>query len=260
MHLWCKFYVSRPLFGEDQLSELQSVIADLLPGWAGHLCAAKHEDSRDYAAVAKGDRLYDGIHRAAPPKRGLGSAVLTGAYETLSFFLSHCDRTLPPELNDFAIESYGPTTVEGRDTSVWARATFEALAARLPVRYANAHLDAEYRAKNMIDDASGVRAIGARITYALPGLYWLNFFGRPYVDLIGAERLLSAPAYEVKKVDDGVLIALDSSAEAWKTAKYRQREQAVIEHLGGNYFFSRHEPDRQTVGPDFKAYLDRPVA
>jgi hypothetical protein len=89
-----------------------------------------------------------------------------------------------------------------------------------------------------------------------PGLYWLNFFGAPYVDLMGRERLLTAPAYEVKPVDDGVLIALDSSANAWQTAAYRQREQAVIAHLGEKYFFSRHDPARQTVAPDFRAYHD----
>jgi len=75
---------------------------------------------------------------------------------------------------------------------------------------------------------------------------------------MGQERLLSAPAYEVKSVDDGVLIALDSSADAWETVAYREREQAVIEHLGKQYFFSRHDPGRQTVAPDFRAYLNRP--
>jgi hypothetical protein len=110
----------------------------------------------------------------------------------------------------------------------------------------------------MIDDETGVRAVGASITHAIPGLYWLSFFGRPYVDLMGRERLLSAPAYEAKSVDDGVLVALDASADAWETAVYREREQAVIEHLGKQYFFSRHDPSRQTIAPDFPAYLDRP--
>jgi hypothetical protein len=75
---------------------------------------------------------------------------------------------------------------------------------------------------------------------------------------MGRGRLLTAPAYEVKPVDDGVLVALDATADAWNTAAYRQREQAVIEHLGKQYFFSRHEPGRQTVAPDFRAYQNRP--
>jgi hypothetical protein len=183
--------------------------------------------------------------------------VLFGADSDLTFFLDHDDKTLPPELNNLTIEVYRLVMVEGEPTSAWARRAFEAIAARLPLRYAMAYLGEEHDAKNMIDDETGVRAIGMKITAAVPGLYWLNFFGRPYLDLMGHERLLSAPAYEVKPVDDGVLVALDAAADAWNTAAYRQREQAVIEHLGKQYFFSRHEPSRQTIAPDFRAYLNR---
>lgn len=258
MHLWCRFYVSEPFFAEAQLDELQRVIREILPRWSSGINVAKDEDSNDRIAVGRDGRLVDWIHQIAPPKRGLGDAVLSGAYQDLSCFLYHNDSTLPPESNRMAIEIYRLPTVENQASSAWAREAFEAIAARLPIRYANAYVDEEYRAKNMIDDETGVRAIGARITRATPGLYWLNFFGRPYVDLIGRECLLSAPACEVKAVDDGVLIALDSSADAWATAAYQQREQAVIEHLGKQYFFSRHDPARQTVAPDFRAYLMRP--
>lgn len=258
MHLWCGFYVSQPLFGEAQLDGLQHVISEVLPRWSSGLRAAKHEDSKDRIAVGRDGRLYGCIHRVAAPKRGLGHAVLIGEYKGISLFLEHCDRTLPPELNELTIEAYRLSTVEGKTVSAWAREAFETIVARLPIRYANVYANEEYDAKNMIDDETGVRAIGANITHATPGLYWLNFFGRPYVDLMGRDRLLSAPAYEVKSVDDGVLIALDSSADGWLSAAYRQREQAVIAHLGKQYFFSRHDPARQTVAPDFRAYRDRP--
>jgi hypothetical protein len=145
--------------------------------------------------------------------------------------------------------------VEGRTTSNWARAIFEALTSRMLIRYANVHLDEEYYAKNMIDDETGTRAIGPNLAEGLPGLYWLNYFGAPYVELIGRERLLTSPAYEVKAVGDGVLVALDASAEAWQSEAYRQREQATTAHLGQQYFFSRWEPDRKTVAPNFRADL-----
>lgn len=110
----------------------------------------------------------------------------------------------------------------------------------------------------MVDNETGAYAIGANVNKAIPGLYWLNYFGGPYVDLIGRERLLSAPAHEVKPVGDGILIELDSSADAWQSETYVQREQAVINHLGTQYFFSRLHPDRQTTAPNFAAYRDRP--
>ena len=85
--------------------------------------------------------------------------------------------------------------VEDQPVAIWARRFFEAAVTRLPIRYANFRADAEYRAaKNMVDDERGCWAIGANIAYAVPGLYWLNYFGEPYADLIGRKRLLTAPA------------------------------------------------------------------
>jgi hypothetical protein len=259
MHLWCKFYVSRPLFDAAQLDVLQSVINETLPQWSSELRVAMYEHSRKHFVVGRQARLFDGVHQVAPPKQRFGCAVLTGAYKNLSFFLDHCESRVPVELNKMAVEVYGPFMIEGQATSAWARGFFEAIAAQLPVRYGNARTSEEYDAKNMVDDETGAYAIGANVNKAIPGLYWLNYFGGPYVDLIGRERLLSAPAYDVKPVGDGVLIALDSSAESWQSEPYVEREQAVINHLGPQYFFSRLHPDRQMTAPNFAAYRDRPA-
>ena len=253
MHLWCVFYVSRPMFDEAQLFGLQSVINELLPQWSSEMRAAKDEDSPSGIVVGRQGRLYECIQQAAPQRRRLGRAVLTGAYKGLSFFLRQFDGTLPPELNEFAIEIYQRSTVEGQPASSWARKVCEALVAALPVRYAHSRTSEEFAAKNMIDDDTEARAIGTKITNAIPGLYWLNYFGAPYVSLMGGDRLLSAPAYEVKPVSDGVLLALDSSADAWQSEAYKQREQAVIDPLGKQFFFSRFDPERKTVAPDFRA-------
>lgn len=97
MHLWCVFFISRPLFGEAELDGLQSAIDELLPQWSSELRATQGEDSPAGAAVGRGARLYQAIHELAPRKRGVGNAVLTGAYDGLSFFLTHSGRALPPE-------------------------------------------------------------------------------------------------------------------------------------------------------------------
>ena len=118
--------------------------------------------------------------------------MLSGAHEGVSFYLHHADPTLPPELNKMSIEVFRLSTVEGETPSKSARKTFEAVVARLSVRYANGRTSEEHDEKNMMDDQTWVEAIGMNITAAVPGLYWLNFFGPPYVDLMGRERLLSA--------------------------------------------------------------------
>lgn len=257
LHLLCEFYASRPLFAQVQLDELHDVINEFLPGWSVGLRAAKDEDSPDSVVVGRAGRLFDCIYQVAKPRRGMGAVVLTGAYDGVSYFMTHCEGNPPPELNEVTIEVYGPSTVEGQPTSVWARTFFEALTVRLPINYGNAHLEEEFAAKNMIDDETGARAIGRRLGKSLPGLYWLNYFGRPYLDLMGRERLLSAPACEVKPVGDGVLVALDASPDAWQSADYRHREQETIAHLGKQFFFSRSDPDRQTIAPDFRSPRDR---
>jgi hypothetical protein len=257
MHLWCKFFVSRPILDEPQVDAMQAVINELLPAWSTELRVAKYEDSREACAVGRYRRLYDGVRKVAPPKRGIGEAVFTGSYPGLSFYFLHCDTTLPPTINSLSIEVYELTTVEGRPLATWAREFCEALAANLPMRYGNAHLNEEYRAKNMVDDETGVYAIGADILDAIPGLYWLNFFGAPYVEMISRDRLLSAPAHETKAVHDGVLVTLDESPDVWDTPPYERRAQKVIEHLGQQYLFSRLDPERKTIAPDFYALRDR---
>ena len=252
MHLLFNFYIAAPPFSVDVLDALQLVINELLPQWSRELRVGKYEDSDDCLTVGRNGRLYDAVHRAAPPKRRLGKAVFTGAYEGLSFFVDHLESAYPPELNVIDIEVYLLPLVEGRSTSHWARELFEAMALRLPIRYAKAHTSEEYHAKNMVDDESGVRAIGADLKQAIPGLYWLSYFGPLYVELIGRDKLLTAPAYEVKPIGDGVLIALDPEAEAWQSAGYREREGATISHLGEQFFFSRLDPKRLTVAPDYR--------
>jgi hypothetical protein len=252
MHLWLDFYVGRPMFGAVQLDGLQSAINELLPQWSSTLRATEGEASPRVATVDRQLRLYDAVHRVAAPKRGVGLVELAGAYEGVAFFLIHCEHALPAELNHLAIEVYEPI-VEGQPTCAWAREMFEALPRRLPIRHGNVRTREEYTAKNMIDDETGVRAIGPNLADGLKGLYWLNYFGPPYVELIGRERLLSAPAYEVKQVGDGILLALDESADAWQTLAYQRCERDVIEHVGKQFFFSRWEPDRELVAPDFRS-------
>ncbi|MGD9720829.1 MAG: hypothetical protein AB7O59_14155 [Pirellulales bacterium] len=257
MRLVSHIFFSQPLFTEAQLDGLQAILNDLLPFWTKGLRVARYEHSPDKELVGRDNRLFDRLYHAAPPKRTLGEAVLTGVYSGLSFYLSHCQGTLPPVLNDMSVEVYELARIEGKRAFDTTRDLFEAFVTRLPVRYANVRSSDEYDAKNILDDDSGVQAIGADIEVAIPGLYWLNYFGPPYVEMLGRERLLTAPAFEAKALGDGVLLALDESPEAWQQPSYRQREQDVVNHLGPHYFFSRRDPDRKTIAPDFYAFRAR---
>ena len=250
-----KLYLEQPVLRGDTLGSLHGLILQYLPQWGSELRAAKNEDVKKMVSITTDDDIGDVIQRVAPPRQGFGvrSAVLKGSYNNIRIYLDHCDETLPPELNFIAVELHRQTAVEGRQPSEWARGFFEALVSSLPVRYGRANLNAEFDAKNLISDAEGLRAVGVKLDVSLPGLYWLNYFGEPYVKLIGEDRLLSAPAYEVKRVGGGVLIALDASPLNWQLAPYKDREEEMIDHLGRGFFFSKDEPGRRLTAPDFRA-------
>jgi hypothetical protein len=140
--------------------------------------------------------------------------------------------------------------VEGRPANVWVREAFERICAVLSPAWGWSGQVGEYWAKAM-SDSPRVEAIGRDFGRHLPGLFWLNFFGRRYKDLIGVDRLRSAPAERTIDLDDGFLIQLSSDPLDWKTADYSIREQRVRDHLGQELFFNRTEPDRATVVPDW---------
>lgn len=107
-----------------------------------------------------------------------------------------------------------------------------------------------------MSDPPRIEAIGRDFGRFLPGVFWLNFFGHRYRQMIGDERLRSAPAEEVAVIDDGVLIAIAGDPAAWDTPEYAVCEQRIRSHLGAELFFSKAEPERLTVAPDWETELD----
>jgi hypothetical protein len=211
---------------------------------------AKSADAKTAVDVGS-RRLQDAVKEGARCREGLGSAVLRGADKSVRIYLDSWEETVPPELNLVSVEVDRTQMVEGKTPPEWAQGLFRALVEALPLRYANARLSDEFSSKNMVDDDSGLRALGTKLTESLPGLYWLNFLGPPYLKLLGLDNLLSAPAYIVDKVDSGVLLMLDRSPLSWDSPAYKEREKAVLEHVGRHYFFQRDDPDRERAAPKF---------
>lgn len=67
-----------------------------------------------------------------------------------------------------------------------------------------------------------------------PELEWMNFFGRPYIDMFGREKLLSAPCHSVKEIGDNV-IALQLSENPFQSIPSKVRN-AVKDHLDPEAF------------------------
>lgn len=246
-----KFYIAKPLAEPSALEVLDRVVSEQLPHWRSELyLLPEHEDDKTAGARVLG-ALADALPAVAPMRYGLCAANMQGAYDGVAAFLQCSRKALPPESNMLTVEIADLVEVEGKPVSDWALGFFRAVVASLPARYAHARTRAEFEAKNMIREGRSVKAIGANLKRSLPGLYWLNFFGNEYVDLIGSDRLASAPVPDVEPIDAGFCIRLGDGPTDWSTEGYQQREAAVMSHFGNEFFFSRLHSERPTRAPSF---------
>src|ERR1035438_10404925 len=193
------------------------------------IMAAAGERGTTYQALV--DR-----HGVPPFERLAGSVELRGSGPELVVVVSVDKMVVSPlgaklQLgNRIALQVRRPKV--GRSAGdTWLREAFELLCARLSPAWGSVGHAREYWAKVMSDQPL-VEAVGRDFGRFLPGLFWLNFCGRRYCDLIGDDRLRSAPAERVATVDDGVLIVIGGDPAAWDTPEYVVREQRVRTHLG----------------------------
>lgn len=72
----------------------------------------------------------------------------------------------------------------------------------------------------------------------IPDVYWATVFGRPYLELFGEERLLSAPAFRKEVLSEGtVLLQISERLSEVGTGKFSSARERAISHLGENAFF-----------------------
>lgn len=82
------------------------------------------------------------------------------------------------------------------------------------------------------------------MTTSVPGIFWLNFFGRPYVELLGADKFRSAPCHRVEELPNGgFLLVLTPTAHEATSKDGRRCAEEVKQHLGIEYFFHPSDGD-----------------
>src|SRR5215211_4977297 len=256
--------------GEHDLDVLQQQLAELAPRWSSKLRLWRGpRDQRPIdvgrpgalgeavlAAAAERGATYHRLaerHGRPPLERLSGSAELRGAGPELVVVVSVDQLVLSPvgaakQLGNAVALQVRRPTVERRPGRDWLDSAFTALSGALGPAWGYAAHAGEYWAKVM-SEPPRIQAIGRDFGRHLPGLFWLNFFGRRYRELIGEQRLASAPAARLAAVDGGMLISLGPDPLAWDTAEYAIAEQRVRDHLGTQLFFSKAEPERPTIAP-----------
>lgn len=140
--------------------------------------------------------------------------------------------------------------IDGKNSIEWMEEIFRHLCSSLHPEHAFSRVSEEYWGKNICEN-DGVYAVGIDYAKALPGIYWLNFFGQTCRKLIGPDKPFNVPGNLVRNFSDGYLVKLHEDPRLWNSVEYKQNESAVLEALGKQYFFDKNEPNRKTCPPDW---------
>lgn len=86
----------------------------------------------------------------------------------------------------------------------------------------------------------------------LPGIYWANFFGRPYIEFFGREKLLATPCYEVREISDDLILLLTAD-NPYRSEMVESDEVVnhIKEYLGKKAFAGPRFPDEPCEVPQF---------
>lgn len=256
----------------DALDVFQEVLRHHAPTWSQELRV--HKGPRDQLAIdirapgglkaavltAAGERgpLYGALvaEYGRGHERVFGSAELRGSSHELIVVVAVDEDPFAPIGgavllgNRISLQLPRPH-VNRQPASVWASVIFEDLCAATSPAWGSVRSIAEYEAKVM-SDGPHTAAVGRNFARFLPGLFTVNFLGEAYCELIGRERLLTAPAMRAELVDSGALLVLGQDPAEWDTPPRRDAEQAVLDHIGREHFFLK---DRnmavETRAPDW---------
>jgi hypothetical protein len=93
---------------------------------------------------------------------------------------------------------------------------------------------------------------GGDTSKGIPGVYWANFFGRIYVEMIGRQKFLSAPCFQREELEDGGFLLLTSENPLdWDKPEVQELRKAMRDHLGYEYFCDISNRERVCKVPPF---------
>jgi hypothetical protein len=86
----------------------------------------------------------------------------------------------------------------------------------------------------------------------LPGIYWANFFGQPYIDFFGRKKLLATPCYEVREINENMILLLTAESPLRpEMLEYDDIPNLIKAYLNQNAFAGPRFPDEPCEVPKF---------
>jgi hypothetical protein len=263
----------RSLLAPGALDDVHRVLRQILPQWCKRLRVRLDEWSRDWIdvpprrgalerAVRKmikpGETYEELVDELGPVtyERALGAVTITGAYSGVLVVLLVDDWLFTADhlwANFISIDA-GRETVEGVPAVQWAQQACRAFCKGIDVANGWVTTDGEYYSKNRV---GAWRIVGIAPERYLPGMYWGNIFGKPYVKLMGRKRLLSTPGAVTESAGGHVLLRFGEDPWAWETRAYRAAVARGLDHVGRRFFFDKAARSRKTVAPAYRFESDR---
>jgi len=251
------------------LGALASALKRKAPTWSAGLHIRKNPkdrvqiDVRDSAAISKA--VLDAAGERGPTYHALvsrygkgderlfGSVELRGSTSDLVIVIGVDEKPLSRLAGRLLMGNYitvqvRKLKVEERDAAAWLSELFIELCRETSPAWGSARDDREYWAKVMADSPA-VSAIGRDFGKYLPGLFWMNFFGKPYVELIGKSRLAGAPSFSMQEIDEGVCLKLYEDPFKWSEPLNRKAEEKALRHIGVQHFFERENHAQESMSP-----------
>jgi hypothetical protein len=269
-------YFGTSLLDRHKLGRLQDICRTLAPSWSEGLRICDPYKGTAPIRVMNADSLYESVSQDVTSSSPLleklarehGPLMDGGLCRVIELGGNDRSMTIVMSLDHRSFRKNGSIMIWGnhisfqlrrnaKDDAVTdhlARCLLEEICMHMDPWYAHAKDIGEFRAKNILKNNNGTRAIGVDVSRSLPGLYWLNYFGPLCVDEIGRSRFADCPAFEKRNMGDGVWLALGLKSGDWPTEDYMLRERAVIASLGQEFFFLRTDQERDTRSP-FRGYM-----
>lgn len=270
-----EFHFGEDLIESDVLDEFQAAVNELSPTLAETMRVLEFEgdsspawiDPRGAGALrkavlAKGTprgQTYAQLAAESAPAypRRFGSVLVRGKARS-TFLRVSFDECTPAKpmgekwlWSNTVSGSIGAERIDGTPREQWVQEVATVLGSHPAVVWGAAFDHDEFRFRNLHDGPDGMWALGRDVRRSLPGLYWLNLFGDPYVQLIGRNGLSALDVSSVREVDGNFIVEVYGHPDDWNSKEGRQRHARILRQLGIQFFFDRTNPDKQTKAPDF---------
>jgi hypothetical protein len=269
----CDFYFDSFICNKDFFNKLHQSLISLAPVWSTELklfihtsditSVPKYESGLLYKLFFEKNQHYVKKFKAIQKNpRWFGSAELRGKDNSIIVVVSTDEHKFSQAGKNWHFKNsvtiqIRKRNIENLQAADWAQKAFSYCCNEWNLLYANGNFSQEFEAKNMDFTGGGVRAIGVDYSRYLPGIYWLNYFGKRYVDFIGKEKLLTTPAYKVEKIGYGILVQLHEDGSKWDSKEYRKVENNILNYIGRQYFFNLNNPDKKTLAPNFNDLMKK---